>query len=146
MKSVRHETILSIIADENIETQEDLALRLKESGFNVTQTTVSRDIRELKLIKVLADDGRQKYAILKDMQDNGLKIIKSAVISVECGGNLIVVKTQSGMGMAVAVFIDKIESPEILGTIAGDDVVFCAIKEAEQAKKVKELLVRAVGG
>lgn len=143
MKKKRHEAIAAIITDHAVETQEELAELLRAAGFSVTQATVSRDIRELNLTKMLGENGRQKYVQIKNGADahsgEGLnRIIRGTVISVACAGNLLVIKTTTGMGMAVAVNIDDLQNPDILGTIAGDDVVFCAMRDVESGERLKE--------
>ena len=125
MKAERHAKVIELIRKYNIETQEELADRLNSEGYNVTQATVSRDIRELKLTKVSDGTGRQKYVALdgKDssMSDKFIRILKEAYVSVDMAQNILVVKTVSGMAMAVAAAIDAMPWPELVGCIAGDD-------------------------
>lgn len=142
MKKKRHEAILSVITKGAVETQEELAEALRSAGFSVTQATVSRDIRELNLTKMPGEGGRQKYVQIKSgagtSLDEGLnRIIRATVVSVECAGHLVVIKTTTGMGMAVAVNIDEMKNADILGTIAGDDVVFCAMRDVESGQQLK---------
>ncbi|MGL4791067.1 MAG: arginine repressor, partial [Anaerotignaceae bacterium] len=129
MKITRQNKILEIIETNDIETQEDLAKRLRESGFNVTQATVSRDIRELRLTKIPTSNSKQKYAPLSnnsvEFSDRIIRVFKDAVVSIDHAQNVIVIKTLEGMGMAVGFAIDNLETCDILGSIAGDDTVFC---------------------
>lgn len=149
MKTARHEMILALIEKYDIETQEDLAKKLRENGLSVTQATVSRDIKELRLIKVLLDDGVYKYATV-DKAETGLKdrfyrIFTNSVISLVNCGNLIIIKTVSGTANAAAEAVDSMKWPEIAGTIAGDNTIFVAIKDGsdidELVKRFKDLLI-----
>ncbi len=134
MKLKRHKKIIELISNEVVETQEDLAQRLKEAGFDVTQATVSRDIRELKLSKVVID-GRQRYAVLQNnnlgMNDKYLRILKDGLVSMDMAQNILVLKTVSGMAMAVAAAIDALSFSEIAGCIAGDDTIMCAVRSVD---------------
>ncbi|MCG8542017.1 MAG: arginine repressor [Clostridia bacterium] len=134
MKYSRHAKILEIIESFEIETQEELAENLKRNGFNVTQATVSRDIKELRLIKVLTKNGRYKYAAIKQqdnvISDRLLKIFKDTVLSVDYSGNIIVLKTLSGAANAAAEAIDVLDIKEVVGTLAGDNTIFVLIKES----------------
>lgn len=140
MKKKRQEKILELIEKETIETQEDLSERLQGLGFQVTQATVSRDIRELNLIKVPAGSGRMKYASsVKQRQDYAeryIRVLKEGTEAINTASQLIVIKTVSGMAMAVAAALDEMELPELVGSIAGDDTIFCAVKSEEDADKV----------
>ena len=144
MKRTRQDKIIELISAEEIETQEDLAKRLQEAGFKVTQATVSRDIRALKMTKVAGKDGRSRYAILQDAQpglgDQYTRVLNDAVVSIEVAQNLVVIKTVTGMAMAVATALDALKWPEILGCIAGDDTIMCACKSTELAEGVMERL------
>ena len=120
MKVARHEKIIELIHQYDIDTQEELASRLNEAGFKVTQATVSRDIRALKLTKV---------AVLED-----------TLLSIDVGQNIIVIKTVSGMAMGVAAALDALKRPEILGCIAGDDTIMCVAKTADMALGAAEKL------
>lgn len=140
MKSARHAVILDIIERYNIDTQEELASRLREQGMNVTQATVSRDIKELRLIKVLSEDGGYKYATV-DKAEAGLKdrfisIFAHSVISMLASGNLVIIRTISGTAGAAAEAIDNLRWEEIAGTLAGDNTIFIAIKEGEDANEL----------
>lgn len=144
MKISRHAKILEIIEKRAVETQEELADELKKSGFNVTQATVSRDIKELKLVKVLDENGIYKYASLKE-QDNMLsdrlvKVFTESVLSVDYAGNIVVLKTFSGAANAACEAIDVFDFKEIVGTIAGDDTIFALIRNTENVEVVIEKL------
>ena len=132
MKIARHAKILELIENYDIETQDELAQRLCEEGFVVTQATVSRDIREMKLTKIATEKGRQKYAVITgndtEVTERLTRVFKEAVLKMDYAQNMIVVKTLDGMGMAVAVALDNMQNSEILGTIAGDDTVFCVVR------------------
>ncbi|MEZ4357205.1 MAG: arginine repressor [Eubacteriales bacterium] len=144
MKSVRQSAILEIIQQNEIETQDDLVKYLNSHGFNVTQATVSRDIKELKLIKVLADNGVYKYAksIVKnhDNLDFYINIFKDCVKSIVKAGNMIVVKTLSGSANSAAELIDCLEIPEVAGTIAGDNTIFIAVKDESSISDIIKML------
>ncbi len=132
MKSVRHNLILEIIESKDIETQEELAEELKRRNVKVTQATVSRDIKELRLLKVLAEGGRYKYATVeraeKGMSDRFIRILSESVMSIETSGNLIVIKTISASAPAAAEAIDSMKWPEILGTISGDNTLLLIVR------------------
>lgn len=140
MKSKRHSAILKLIASENIETQEDLASLLSEQGYKVTQATVSRDIKELRLIKVQNGEGRYKYATVEraesDLQDRFISMFSSCVISISSSGNLIVIKTMPGSASVAAEAIDSMRWNEIAGSIAGDNTIFVAIKDGRSVSDV----------
>ena len=142
MKSKRHAKILELLDQFDIETQEELADRLNQNGFSVTQATISRDIRELKLSKVSGSNGRQKYvAFIKptmEMTDKYSRVLKEGYISKELASSLIVIKTVTGMAMAVAVAIDHMDLPGVVGCIAGDDTIMCALRSPEDANFVME--------
>ena len=144
MKVARHEKIIELIHQYDIDTQEELAARLNEAGFKVTQATVSRDIRALKMTKVAGKDGKSHYAILQDthpvLGDKYTRVLKDALISLDVGQNIVVIKTVPGMAMGVAAALDALKWPEILGSIAGDDTIMCAAKSSEQAMGVVEKL------
>lgn len=144
MKKTRHGRIIEIIQKYDVETQEELAARLRDAGFQVTQATVSRDIRELKLSKVPAGSGGQKYAVLKQedshMGDKYIRVLKDGFSAMEPAQNLLVIKTVSGMAMAVAAALDALKFPEIVGSIAGDDTIFVALRTAEDARILMDRL------
>ncbi len=143
MKYNRHSKILEIIEETEIETQEDLADRLKKQGFNVTQATVSRDIKELRLIKVLTKEGRYKYSSIKHTDAPILKrfinLFKDSVLSLDHAGNIVVVRTLVGSANAAAAAIDALKVNEIVGTIAGDDTIFLLLKTEEDSFKVMDI-------
>ena len=149
MKIARHAEILKLIERYDIETQEELAARLAESGFSATQATISRDIRELKLTKTVSIRGKVRYTVLQtsDAETEGkyLRALKDAVISMESAGNLLVIKTESGMAMAAAAALDELGWPEIVGCIAGDNTVFLAVKSTAGAEKVLDKLKKLTG-
>ena len=151
MKRTRQDKIIELISAEEIETQEDLAKRLQEAGFKVTQATVSRDIRALKMTKVSGRNGKSRYAILEEhtpdlLSDKYARVLKEAVVSMNIGQNIIVVKTISGMAMAAAAALDSMKWPEILGCIAGDDTIICVVKTSEQAPGVVQKLSGILSG
>lgn len=142
MKTARHEKIMELIRDYQIDTQEELASRLNDAGFKVTQATVSRDIRALKMTKVSGKDGKSYYAILKDMPstltDKYTRVLNEALMSMDVGANLLVIHTVPGMAMGVGAALDALKWEEVLGCIAGDDTVMCACRTAEDAQTVME--------
>lgn len=144
MKIKRHSKIVELIRDNNIETQEDLLKKLKETGFKVTQATISRDIRELKLTKMSIDNGRQKYTILTSdnisVSEKFTRVFKETVISIDYAQNMIIIKTLNGMAMGVGAALDSMSNIEIMGTIAGDDTIFCVVKNEQKAIKIIERL------
>ena len=148
MKVNRHAKIVELINKYQIETQDELAEYLNEAGFKVTQATVSRDIRDLKLTKVPAENGRQKYAVLQSAQ-NGMtekyvRILRDGFSSMDMAQNILVLKTVSGMAMAVAAALDAMNWNEIVGCIAGDDTSMCAVRTVDDTillmEKIKKLL------
>lgn len=142
MKKSRHQRIKELVEQFEIETQEELADRLKKDGYPVTQATVSRDIRELKLSKVPIGDGRQKYTILAQsdhyLNDKYIRVLKDGFVSMDMAQNILVVKTVSGMAMAVAAAIDAMKFKEIVGSIAGDDTIMMAVRTVEDTECVME--------
>jgi transcriptional regulator of arginine metabolism len=142
MKSQRHRAILEIIEQSAVETQEDLALALVEHGFEVTQATVSRDIKELRLLKVLTDEGTYRYAV-QGSTDQGLgdrlrRIFAETVLSVDVAVNLIVIKTLPGSAHVAAELVDTMRFPEAVGTLAGDNTVLVVARDAQCAPAVAE--------
>ncbi len=142
MKEQRQSKILNLIARYEIGTQEDLANALLNEGYTVTQATVSRDIRELKLTKVTAKSGGQKYISLanvdQQVSEKVVRVFKDAFVSINYAGNTIVIRTLIGMGNAVAAAIDAFNIQEIIGTLAGDDTIFCLVKHEEHIDMVME--------
>ena len=148
LKIARHAKILELIEKYDIETQDELAQKLCEEGFMVTQATVSRDIREMKLTKIDTERGKQKYSVITgndtEITERLTRVFKEAVVKMDYAQNMIVIKTLEGMGMAVAVALDNMQNPEILGTIAGDDTVFCVVRTHNQAAVIIEKLYRII--
>ena len=148
MKSNRQQKIIELVDNYEIETQEELADRLKEEGFQVTQATVSRDIRALKLSKVSCGIGRQKYIAMKQkdthLSEKYIRVLKDGFVSMDTAQNILVIKTVSGMAMAVAAAVDAMEMEEIVGSIAGDDTIMAAVRTTEDTKivmdKISEIL------
>lgn len=143
MKTRRHGKILEIIDRYDVETQEELIDRLRQSGFDVTQATVSRDIRELKLSKVMTAKGSYKY--LQPVRNEAAapkfnSALTESIIKVDCSGNIIVLKTYPGMAQAVATGIDAINISDILGCVAGDDTIIIVIRSAQSATEISERL------
>ena len=148
MKIARHAKIIDLISRNDVETQEELADLLNGEGFRVTQATVSRDIRELKLTKISLNDGRQKYAVMQasreNMNEKYFRILKDGFLSMDMAQNILVVKTVSGMAMAVAASIDAMQWPEVAGCIAGDDTIMCAIRSVDDTVAVMNRLKKLV--
>ena len=138
MKISRHSKILEIISRCDVETQEELSALLVKEGYPVTQATVSRDIRELKLTKVSLSNGRQKYAVITQAQKDlskYIRIFQDGFRSMDMAQNILVIKTVSGMAMAVAAALDAMDYHEIVGSIAGDDTIMCAVRSVEDTKE-----------
>ena len=144
MKLKRHTKILELFVEYEIETQEELAQRLEEAGFKVTQATVSRDIRELCLTKVANKKGRSVYAVLQgqnpNLSEKYSRVLRDAFVSMDTAQNILVIKTVPGMAMGVAAALDELKFSEIIGSIAGDDTVISVIKTADQSLLVMEKL------
>lgn len=140
MKKKRHEKIVEIIGEYPVGTQEELASLLEDNGFEVTQATVSRDIRELHLSKVPAAGGAQRYVLIhKDetrLGEKYIRVLRDGFISIDAAQNLIILKTVSGMAMAVAAAIDAMNLKEVVGSIAGDDTVMVVVRTTEEAKRL----------
>lgn len=126
-KGQRHIKIREIIANNDIETQDDLVFALKSAGYNVTQATVSRDIKELHLIKVPLSDGRYKYSLPADQRFNPLQKLKrnmmDAFVHIDSAGHLLILKTLPGNAMAIAALIDNLDWDDVVGTVSGDDTI-----------------------
>ena len=147
MKLERHSKIVELIGKYEIETQEELAEHLKQAGYKVTQATVSRDIRELKLTKVQSENGRQRCMVMQNQtafSDKYIRILKDGYVSMDMAQNILVIKTVSGMAMAVAAALDEIHFHEIVGCIAGDDTIMCAVRSVDDTillmDKLKKLI------
>lgn len=149
MKKSRHAKIVELIEKNDVETQEELAELLKEAGFQVTQATVSRDIRELKLSKIPTGDGRQKYVVLRQddshLVDKYIRVLKDGLLSMDMAQNILVIKTVSGMASAVAVAVDAMKFKEIVGSIAGDDTIMMAVRTVEETKVVMDKIHKMLG-
>ena len=150
MKSKRQNKILTIISQFEVETQEDLVRRLNESGYKVTQATVSRDIKELHLIKVQSPGGIYKYAVNSkdDKSDNNIRmrIFKDTVKTIDVAENLVVIKTLTGSANAAGEVIDSINNDQVLGCIAGDNTIFVAVRTTEGAENLAETLISIKNG
>ena len=148
MKLERHSKIVELIGKYEIETQEELADRLQEAGFRVTQATVSRDIRELKLSKISNGKGQQKYVAFTQEEphlgDKYSRVLKEGYVSMALAQNLLVLKTVSGMAMAVAAAVDALKIEEVVGCIAGDNTVMMAMQNEKDAEAVMEKIGRLV--
>lgn len=148
MKTKRQTKMLELIKKHDIETQEELSDYLQKEGYQVTQATVSRDIRELKLTKVAMSNGRQKYAALteanEDLSEKYTRVFRDAFVSMDMAQNILVIKTVSGMAMAVAAAIDAIHLHEIVGCIAGDDTIMCAVRSVDDTIAVMSRLRKLV--
>lgn len=149
MKIGRHAKIVDLIRQYDIETQEELAEYLKQEGYRVTQATISRDIRELKLMKISTNDGKQKYALMQQhsegMNEKYLRVLKDGFVSMDMAQNILVVKTVAGMAMAVAAAIDAMHWSEVAGCIAGDDTIMCAVRSVEDTIVVMDKIHKIVG-
>lgn len=150
MKVSRQAKILELIAENEVETQEEIARLLNESGYNVTQATVSRDLRELKLTKVTVERGRQKYIELQQpgtenmMIDKYVRILQNGFVSVDNAMNIIVIRTVAGMAMAVAAALDALHIEGIVGCIAGDDTIMCAVRTLKDTENVIKKLRKII--
>ena len=148
MKTKRQTKMLELIKKHDIETQEELSDYLQKEGYQVTQATVSRDIRELKLTKVAMSNGRQKYAALteanEDLSEKYTRVFRDAFVSMDMAQNIMVIKTVSGMAMAVAAAIDAMHLHEIVGCIAGDDTIMCAVRSVDDTIAVMSRLRKLV--
>lgn len=148
MKINRHAKIVELINKHRIETQEELAEYLNKEGFKVTQATVSRDIRDLKLTKVPTDDGKQKYAVHQkdesEMSEKYIRVLKDGFVSMDMAQNILVIKTVSGMASAVCAALDAMRWNEIVGSIAGDDTIMCAIRSVEDTVSVMDKISKIV--
>lgn len=135
MKLERHSKIVELIGRYEIGTQEELAMRLNQEGFRVTQATVSRDIRELKLTKIAGENGKQKYVVLQNddslvLSQKYIQVLRGGFSRMDMAQNILVIRTVSGMAMAVAAALDAIHFHEIVGNIAGDDTIMCVTRSA----------------
>lgn len=148
MKLERHSKIVELIGKYQIGTQEELAEYLNREGYNVTQATVSRDIRELRLSKVPGENGKQRYVVLQNQEnfnDKYIRILKDGFLNMDMAQNILVIKTVSGMAMAVAAALDELHLHEIVGCVAGDNTIMCAVRSVDDTiivmDKLKKLIV-----
>ena len=148
MKVNRHAKIIELINKHQIETQEELAAYLNQEGFKVTQATVSRDIRDLKLTKVPAGEGKQRYTAHQSgdsqMSEKYIRVLRDGFVSMDMAQNILVIKTVSGMAMAVCAAIDAMEWKEVVGSIAGDDTIMCAIRSVEETITVMDKISKLI--
>ena len=148
MKVNRHAKIIELIGKYHIETQEELADYLNREGFKVTQATVSRDIRDLKLTKIPAENGKQKYALHQEsgngMSEKYIRVLRDGYVSMDMAQNILVIKTVSGMAMAVAAALDAMHLHEVVGCIAGDDTIMCAVRSVQETVEVMGRLRKIV--
>jgi transcriptional regulator of arginine metabolism len=144
MKTRRQAKILEVIRSHDVETQEELSEYLEREGFVVTQATVSRDIRELKLTKIATENGRQKYAVLAEnesgMMEKYVRVLREGFLSIDMAQNLVVVKTVSGMAGAVCAAVDAMKMDKVVGSIAGDDTLLIVIRTEEDAIRIMNRL------
>ncbi len=143
MKFQRQSKILELVEKEQIDTQEDLSRRLRDYGFSTTQATISRDIKELRLVKVMTPDGTYKYASAASENEAGMigrirNIFKECVVSINSAQNIVVIKTLPGLGSAAGYAVDALHQPEMIGSIAGDDTVFVVMSTTEKAEEFRE--------
>ena len=147
MKLERHSKIVELIGKYEIETQEELAEHLKEEGYQVTQATISRDIRELKLTKASGENGRQRYMVMQTQEtlsDKYIRILRDGFVSMDMAQNILVIKTVAGMAMAVCAALDAMKWNEIVGSIAGDDTIMCAVRSIEDTITVMDKISKIV--
>ena len=147
MKVERHSKIVELIGKYEIETQEELAERLNHAGYRVTQATVSRDIRELKLSKVQSENGKQHYVVLQNQgafSEKYIRILRDGFLSMDMAQNILVIKTVSGMAMAVAAALDAIHFHEIVGCISGDDTIMCAVRSVDDTILVMDKIRKLI--
>ena len=149
MKARRQAKILELISQSEIDTQEELLRRLREAGFAVTQATVSRDMRELKLMKAVSPSGKYRYTAGReenpDLSEKLKTMLHDTAVSVASAGNLVVLKTHTGMAQAVCVALDAAHWEAVVGTLAGDDTIFAATHSAEAAQQLAARLSKMMG-
>ena len=148
MKTKRQAKMLELIKRNDIETQEELSDYLEREGYQVTQATVSRDIRELKLTKVAMSNGRQKYVALQETDENlsqkYVRVFHDGFVSMDMAQNILVIKTVAGMASAVCAAMDAMKWNEIVGSIAGDDTIMCAIRSVDDTVKVMDKISKII--
>ena len=141
VKARRHQRILDIVRSKPIQTQEDLSTELAREGMSVTQATISRDIKELRLIKAPVGDGSYRYTVpvdrnIEDINRRIERVFREAVLSVEDSDNIVVIKTLEGAAQAIGAIVDDLDWPEVVGSLAGDDTIFVVVKPADKALEV----------
>ena len=150
MKIGRQSKIIELIREYDIETQEELLELLSREGYQTTQATISRDIRELKLTKVPTASGHQKYTILRASAEGGyekfVRMLQDGFLAMDSAGNILVIRTYSGMAMAVAAALDHLDIPEMVGCIAGDDTIMCAVRSEDEMTRVMTRINGYLGG
>lgn len=150
MRYSRQNKVLELISKYEIETQEKLCQLLKNAGFNVTQATVSRDIKELQLVKTLSPSGKYRYALSTSnegpINDRFVKIFKETIMKVSHSGNMVLVKTLSGCGPAAGEAIDSLNIPHTIGSIAGDNTVLIIADDAENVPEILESFENMIKG
>ena len=147
MKSNRHANIIAIIKEQIVATQEELGEALEAKGIMVTQATLSRDIKELGLVKISTPEGRYRYSMPQDrlpgdMVRRAQKMLEDAVISIDFAENILVIKTMHGNAQGVAAAFDDLDWPEVVGTVAGDDTIMAIIRNKSQVKELLERLAQ----
>ena len=149
IKNARQQKILEIIETYDIDTQDAMIEKLREVGISATQTTISRDIRELKLVKGMSSKGIYKYILPEAKKDSNVPVLNAAltesVLKIEAAENIVVVKTFPGMANALAVCVDSLEKPHIIGSVAGDDTILLVVRTDEVARDVCRELKEAFG-
>jgi len=150
MKQKRHLKILELISKQNIGTQEELAQELYNEGFDVTQATVSRDIKELRLVKTTSNSGETIYITQKEtkkmISEKLITVLKQSYISCSFSNNILIIKTLPGMASAAASAIDSLDFEEILGTIAGDDTIISVTSSEETSKIIMQYFEKELRG
>ena len=141
VKARRHQRILDIVRSKPIQTQEDLSAELAREGMSVTQATISRDIKELRLVKAPVGDGSYRYTVPVDRNIDDInrrieRVFREAVISVEDSDNIVVIKTLEGAAQAIGAIVDDLDWPEVVGSLAGDDTIFVVVKPADKALEI----------
>ena len=148
MKTRRHARILDLIGEYPIETQDELLTRLKEEGYKATQATISRDIKDLRLVKTLASDGKYRYVSpaknSTDIRSNFSALFSTSVSSIDFAQNMVIIKTLSGMAQAVCAALDSVNYNSVLGTIAGDDTIFVVCRTDELAVNLTDELKKLI--
>ncbi len=149
MKKKRHERIIDIVEKYSVETQEDLIKKLRKDGFTVTQATVSRDIKELRLVKTLSDSGSYRYSlptsgVARDISFKYYSIFSDSVIDIDYAGNIVCIKCHTGMANAACAALDTMNLDSVVGTIAGDDTIFLLLRSTTDcvtlSKELKKLM------